>query len=85
MRCFVGFVLFVVLYFGSLKVLSEGVAAMSLRSGQAYSQREAQRVGTAVAQKYHALVAVGAGVAALLACAVPTLLIKMSERDVDWQ
>jgi hypothetical protein len=85
MRCIVGLTLFLVLYFGSCRILYEGVTAMTFRSGHGYSQREAQRAGAEAVRKYHALVAVGAGAASLLACSVPTLLTKMSQRDVHWQ
>lgn len=85
MRCFVGVILFLVLYFGSCHLLREGVAAMTFRSGQGYTQKESQRAGTQAVKKYHALVAVGTGLVALLACSLPSLLLKMSERQPEWQ
>jgi len=67
MRCIIGLVLFVVLYLGSCALLGEAVTAMTLRSGQAYSQKAAKLAGTEAVRKYHALVAVGAGAVTLLA------------------
>ena len=66
MRCLAGFVMFVVLYFGSCKVLQ-------------------QVMGKAFITKWHALVAVIVGVITLIACALPTVLLKMSERNEEWR
>ncbi len=66
MRCIAGLTLFVVLYFGSCKVLAD-VA------------------GTAFVTKYHALVAVVVGLIALVACCLPTLLLKSCERNEAWR
>ena len=86
MRCLLGFVMFVVLYFGSCSVLGEVVAAMTLKSGQGYSERGAQKVGKEFVYKYHAVVAVATGIVTLLTCCLPTLAAKMSEREADaWQ
>jgi hypothetical protein len=57
MRCVLGFVLFVVLYFGSCTTLGEIVRKTSGRAAEAE-----------VLRKYHALVAVGAGVFTLFCC-----------------
>ncbi len=66
MRCVAGFVSFVVLYFGSCKVLGDVM-------------------GKAFISKWHALVAVIVGVITLVACALPTVLLKMSERNEEWR
>jgi hypothetical protein len=84
MRCLVGLVLFAALYLGSCQVVGEGVAAMTFRSQQRHSQREAQLAGAEAVKKYHALLAVGSGAAAIFACSLPTLLTKISQRDEDW-
>ena len=67
-----GFVLFVVLYFGSCIILGEIVQKKSGRAAKAEALR-----------KYHALVAVGAGVVTLLCCSVPTLLEKASHWEYE--
>ena len=86
MRCIVGLTLFLVLYFGSCRILGNSVAAQALRNRQTCSQKGAYLIGLEAVKKYHALVAVGAGAAALLACSVHTLLMKTSDRDVHyWQ
>jgi len=72
MRCFVGFALFVVLYFGSCMLLGEVVRKTSGRAAQAE-----------VLRKYHALVAVGCGVVTLLCCSVPTLLARAAQSDLE--
>jgi hypothetical protein len=84
MRCLVGLVLFLVLYFGSCRVIGEVVAAMTLRSGQGYSRRGAELAAFEFVHTYHALIAVGAGALTLLACSLPTLLLKMGQRE-EWQ
>lgn len=73
MRCVVGLVLFLVLYFGSCKMLKE---AVTLRSGKAAATR--------VLKTYHAPVAVVAGLVAIVGCSLPTLLMRMSERS-EWR
>jgi hypothetical protein len=70
MRCVVGVLLFVVLYFGSCMVLKE---AVTVRSGKAAAAR--------VLKTYHAPVAVAAGIVAIVGCTLPTLLMRMSERS----
>ena len=72
MRCVIGFVLFVVLYFGSCTTLGEIVRKTSGRAAEAE-----------VLRKYHALVAVGAGIVSLFCCSVPTLLAKASQREFE--
>jgi hypothetical protein len=79
MRCIVGFVLFVVLYFGGLQVFGSIVTAQALEEG--YSQKAAKRAGAKAVSKYHAVWAVGAGVLAIGACCVPSLLIRMNEQS----
>jgi hypothetical protein len=78
MRCVLGFVLFVVLYFGSCTTLGEIVRKTSGRAAE-----------VEVLRKYHALVAVGAGIVTLFCCSVPTLLARASQRaferlEADW-
>ena len=51
MRCLVGLALFLVFYFGSCKIVGDVVAAITLRSGQGYSQRGAQFVGAEFVHK----------------------------------
>ena len=72
MRCVLGFVLFVVLYFGSCTILGEIVHKTSGRAAKAE-----------VLRKYHALVAVGAGIVTLFCCSVPTLLARAAQRDFE--
>jgi hypothetical protein len=72
MRCVLGFVLFVVLYFGSCTILGGIVRKTSGRAAEAD-----------VLRQYHALVAVGAGVVTLLGCSVPTLLERASRREFE--
>jgi len=74
MRCVLGFVLFVVLYFGSCTILG-GIVRKT--SGQAAEVE--------VVRKYHALVAVGAGVVTLFCCSVPTLLARASQSEFERQ
>jgi hypothetical protein len=72
MRCVIGFVLFVVLYFGSCSILGAVVRKTSGPSASAEALR-----------KYHALVAVGAGAVSLLACSLPTMLARASRREFE--
>jgi hypothetical protein len=72
MRCVLGFVLFVVLYFGSCTTLGGIVRQTSGRAAE-----------VEVLRKYHALVAVGAGVISLFCCSVPTLLERASRREFE--
>lgn len=80
MRCVVGVVLFVVLYFGGLQLLGEIVTARAI-ANDGYSQKAARTAGAKVVSKYHAVVAVGAGVLAIVGCSLPTMLIRLSERS----
>lgn len=80
MRCIIGFVLFVVLYFGSCNFLGEVVKMQALANDPAQSQRRALKVRHEFLRKWHAAIAVGAGVAAIGACALPTILMRMNER-----
>jgi hypothetical protein len=72
MRCVAGFVLFVVLYFGSCAVLDGIVRKTSGRAAAVEALR-----------KYHALVAVGAGVVSLFCCSLPTLLLRASQSESE--
>ena len=75
MRCVLGFVLFVVLYFGSCTTLGEIVRKTSGRAAEAE-----------VLRKYPVrLVAVGAGVVSLFCCSVPTLLARASQSEFERQ
>lgn len=85
MRCLVGFVLFVVLYFGGCALLGKYVATNALQTGQVHSQKAAELAGRQVVKKYHPHLAVGVGLAVLLMCSVPSLLTKMSQRDIPWK
>ena len=73
MRCVIGVVLFVVLYFGGCMVLNEAVTA---HSGKVAAAR--------VLKTYHAPVAVAAGLVAIIGCSLPTVLLRKSERS-EWQ
>jgi len=84
MRCLVGFTLFVVLYFGSCKLLGEAAGAIATAKDPHHSQRAGRAVAAQVVTKYHALVAVGVGVVVLLGCSLPTILARRSER-AEWQ
>lgn len=70
MRCLVGFLLFVVLYFGSCNVVQQ---AVTVRSGKAAAAR--------MLKTWHAPIAVVTGLVVLAGCALPTLLVRMSERN----
>ena len=72
MRCVAGFVLLVVLYFCSC-IMLDGIVRKT--SGQ--------RAAAEALRKYHALVAVGAGVVTLFACSVPTLLARASRSEYE--
>ena len=74
MRCVLGFVLFVLLYFGSCTTLGEIVR-----------QNSGPAAEVEVLRKYHALVAVGVGVVTLLCCSVPTLLERASRSEFERQ
>jgi hypothetical protein len=65
MRCFIGFALFLVLFFGSCATLK----AVTTKTSGPLAAAE-------VLRKYHAAVAVGAGAATLLLCSLPTLLSR---------
>jgi hypothetical protein len=70
MRCFIGFVMFLVLYFGGCATLK---AVVTKASGP--------WVGAQAVTKYHAAVAVGAGIVSLHMCSLPTLLSR--PRNID--
>lgn len=72
MRCVLGLVLFVVVYFGSCTILGGIVRKTSGPAAQ-----------VEVLRKYHALIAVGAGVVSLFCCSVPTLLERASRRELE--
>lgn len=81
MRCILGFVLFVVLYFGSCNLLGEIVRARAVANDPAHSQRLAQKARHEFLRVWHAPLAVAAGVVAIGVCALPSVLIKMNERS----
>ena len=83
MRCVIGVVLFLVLYFGSCKLLGEITSARAIANNPRQSQRASRAAGAKVVTKYHALVAVGAGVVTIFACSLPWLLARMSRRN-EW-
>ena len=83
MRCVIGLVLFVVLYFGSCHVTGEVIGAWTLHNQQGYSATGARELGSQFVGKYHALIAVGAGMVTLLACSLPTMLLRKSEREAE--
>ncbi len=83
MRCIVGLVLFLFLYFGSCKLLREIAGAMAVANDPAHSQRVGRAVGARAVKKYHALVAVGAGAVAFLSFSLPVLLVRSSERNEE--
>ena len=85
MRCLVGFVLFVVLYFGGYALLGQYVATNALQTGQVHSKMAAEMAGRHVVKKYHSHLAVGVGLTVLLVCSIPTVLVKMSQRDIPWK
>ena len=72
MRCFIGFALFLVLYFGSCTTLK----AVTTKASGPWAAGE-------VLRKYHAAVAVGAGAVTLLVCSLPTLLSRPRYSD-EW-
>ncbi len=80
MRCVIGVVLFVVLYFGSCAALREITIARTVANSPTHSRRVGERVAYRTLKKYHALVAVAAGLVALGGCALPTLLTRWSQR-----
>jgi hypothetical protein len=80
MRCVIGIVLFIVLYFGSCNLLGEVVRARALANDPAHSQRLAQRARHEALRVWHAPLAVGAGIVAIAVCALPTVLTRMNER-----
>ena len=84
MRCIIGLTLFAILYVSSCKVLYQGVATRTLHSGQGSSQQDAHLAGADALRKYHPLLALGAGGAAIVACSVPALLVKMNQRHTHW-
>ncbi len=73
MRCIGGFVLFVALYFSSCTILG-GIVRTNYGAA----------AGAEALRKYHALVAVGAGVASLFACSLPGILARKS-REAEWR
>lgn len=81
MRCVIGIVLFIVLYFGSLNVVGEIVRARALANDPAHSQRLAQRARHEALRKWHAALATGAGIIAITVCALPTVLSRVAERS----
>ncbi|HVU85727.1 MAG TPA: hypothetical protein VHD36_00275 [Pirellulales bacterium] len=82
MRCIAGVVLFVVLYFGSCWLLGEAVRITTIRNDPRHSAWAGQSAKAAVLKKYHALVAVGAGLVSIAGCALPTILAN--RRHDEW-
>lgn len=80
MRCIIGIVLFIVLYFGSCNLLGEIVRVRTLASDPAHSQRLAQKARHEFLRVWHAPLAVGAGLVAIGVCALPSVLVRMNER-----
>jgi len=81
MRCIVGVVLFLILYFGGCAVLGGVAGAIAGANDPRHAKSVGRVAGANAVTKYHALVAVGAGAVSLLACCLPTLLVKMNERN----
>ncbi len=82
MRCITGVALFLVLYFGSCWLLGEIVRTTAIRNDPRHSTWAGQSAKADVLKKYHALVAVGAGVASIAGCALPTVLAN--RRHDEW-
>jgi hypothetical protein len=83
MRCLAGFALFIVLYLGGCALLAGVSGGMAVGNGSRNSQWLGRVSKVPVVKKYHALVAVGAGAASLLACSLPTLLARKSRSQHD--
>lgn len=81
MRCIVGIVLFLVLYFGSCNLLGEIVRTVAIRNNPQHSVSVGRAAQANALRKYHALVAVGAGAVTILGCSLPTLLMRKTEFD----
>jgi hypothetical protein len=73
MRCIAGVALFLALYFGSCTTLAGVVRTNSGREASAEALR-----------KYHALIAVGAGVTSFALCCLPRILAKKSQ-EAEWR
>jgi hypothetical protein len=84
MRCIVGVVLFLVLYFGGCAVLGAVAGGIAGANDPRHARSVGRVAGANAVTKYHALVAVGAGTVSLLCCCLPTLLVKMNERN-QWR
>jgi hypothetical protein len=81
-RCIAGIVLFLVLYFGSCWFLGEVVRATTIRNDPRHSASAGQRAKADVLKRYHALVAVAAGIVTIAGCALPTTLAN--RRHDEW-
>ncbi len=77
MRCLIGFVMFVVLYFGSCKALEEASRQMALSNG--HSPSVSRVAASKVVTKYHSVVAVVVGLFVLFACCLPTIMVKLND------
>jgi hypothetical protein len=84
MRCLIGMTLFLVLYFGSCKLLGEIVCTATIANDPRHSATNGRIAKADFLKKYHALIAVGAGAVALLGCGLPALLATRSRRE-PWQ
>jgi len=80
MRCVAGVVLFIVLYFASLQLVKEIVTARAI-ANDGYSPKAAATAGRNAMSKYHAILAAGSGVVSIVACCLPSILMRMSERS----
>ena len=83
MRCVVGIALFLILYVGSCSLLGETVRITTIRNDPRHSAMTGRMAKADVLRKYHALVAVGAGAASILACGLPALFARRSRHD-EW-
>ncbi len=81
MRCVIGIVLFIVLYFGSCNLLGEVVRARTLAIDPAHSQPLAQQARAEALRVWHAPLAVTAGLMVIAVCSLPTVLTRMNERS----
>lgn len=72
MRCIIGVVLFVILYFGSLAIGRQIVVVRAANNGA--TAKTADRAGGRFVADYHAYLMAGSGLIALAGCALPTLL-----------
>ena len=77
MRCLAGFVIFVVLYFGSCHLLGVIVAKNAIDNPELAAFN--------AVNKYHAILEGGSGLIAICACCLPTLLAKLCAGNEEWR